>query len=78
MDQMGNANGQLEVSPRPWLAPMCQPALTHSRAPQLNEWMTRVMTNGKDQSDAEFETSLEAWTALIKHKKVREEAPAAA
>ena len=40
--------------------------------------MTRVMTNGKDQSDAEFETSLEAWTALIKHKKVREEAPAAA
>ena len=50
MDQMGNANGQLE----------------------LNGWMTRVMDNGKDQSDAEFETSLQAWTALIDHKRVRD------
>ena len=45
------------------------------RVPQLNEWMGRVMENGKDLTDAEFETSLEAWTALIKHKKAREAKP---
>lgn len=72
MDKMGNANGLLEVRRR--CGCVCSYLWAQSsRVSQMNEWLNKVIANGKDQTDAEFEESLEAWTQLINHKRTREE-----
>ena len=73
MDAMGNENGLLEVRPATFCAPALSRAADPAAAPQVDEWMAKVMETGKELKDHEFEESMKAWTELIDHKKAREE-----
>ena len=79
MDKMGNENGLLEVrgSPNQSVTPashLRRTLLSVRLVPQLSEWLRCVIENGSEQSDAEFQVTINAWHQLINHKTAVQQA----